>query len=153
MMQPRRRWQPSRTGRRCADLSRIGLVSLVVRDYEEAITYYRDVLGFRLIEDTPLEKGKRWVVVAPDDGAGTGLLLARTANDAQKIRIGNQSGGRVFMFLYTDDVARDYPPMKAAGVTFLEEPRQERYGRVAVFSDLYGNRRDLIDPAMGRPGS
>jgi hypothetical protein len=100
-----------------------------------------------LVEDTPLGGGKRWVLVAPDGGrGGTGLLLARATTEAQKARVGDQTGGRVALFLHTDDVRRDHAAMRASGVRFLEEPRRERYGMVAVFEDLYGNRWDLLQP-------
>jgi catechol 2,3-dioxygenase-like lactoylglutathione lyase family enzyme len=122
---------------------RIGLVALVVRDYDEAIAWYTRLPGFALIEDTPLAPGKRWVVVGP--GQGTALLLARAADARQASRVGDQSGGRVFLFLETGDFARDHAAMRAAGVRFVEAPRHEAYGTVAVFEDLYGNRWDLIE--------
>lgn len=121
-------------------------VAIVVRDYDEAIAFYRDVLGFRLIEDTRLDEKKRWVVVAPPAGE-TRLLLARAANEEQVSRIGNQTGGRVFLFLHTDDFHRDHRAWSARGVEFMGEPRVEPYGTVAVFRDLYGNLWDLIEPA------
>jgi catechol 2,3-dioxygenase-like lactoylglutathione lyase family enzyme len=120
-------------------------VAIVVRDYDEAIAWYTHALGFELREDSPRGPGKRWVVVAPRGGTGCSLLLARAANDAQASRIGNQTGGRVFLFLHTDDFRRDHAAMLAAGVHFIEEPRSESYGLVAVFEDLYGNRWDLIE--------
>jgi catechol 2,3-dioxygenase-like lactoylglutathione lyase family enzyme len=123
---------------------RIALVSLVVRDYDEAIAFYVGKLGFDLIEDSRQGAGKRWVVVAPQ-GEGAHLLLARAADDAQAARIGDQTGGRVFLFLTTDDFARDHAAMIAGGVRFLEAPRAEAYGTVAVFEDLYGNKWDLIE--------
>ena len=126
---------------------RVALVTLVVADYDAAIAWYTGVLGFRLLEDTPLGAGKRWVVVAPQDGASTALLLALAADDAQAARIGDQTGGRVAFFLHTDDFARDHAAMQARGVDFLEAPRREAYGTVAVFADLYGNRWDLLEPA------
>lgn len=122
---------------------RIGLVTLVVRDYDEAIAFYTGPLGFELREDTALGGGKRWVVVAPP-GARTGLLLARADGPEQEARAGDQTGGRVGFFLHTDDFARDHERMLAAGVRFEEPPRHEPYGRVAVFRDLYGNRWDLV---------
>ncbi|MDH6697865.1 VOC family protein [Streptomyces griseoviridis] len=129
-------------------MSRIALVTLVVDDYDEAIRFYVDALGFRLVEDAPRPDGTRWVVVAPGpDGTGTGMLLARAKNEAQRGRIGDQTGGRVGFFLHTEDFARDHARMLAAGVRFLEEPRHEPYGSVAVFQDLYGNRWDLLEPA------
>ncbi|MFJ7297236.1 VOC family protein [Streptomyces collinus] len=129
-------------------MRRIALVTLVVDDYDEAIRFYADALGFRLVEDAPRPDGSRWVVVEPDArGTGTGLLLARAKGDGQAARVGDQAGGRVGFFLHTDDFARDHARMTAAGVTFLEDPRHEPYGTVAVFQDLYGNRWDLLQPA------
>lgn len=124
---------------------RIATVSLIVRDYDEAIAYYRDRLGFALIEDIPLGNGKRWVTVSPA-GSGARLLLARAEGAAQWARIGDQTAGRVGFFLETDDFARDHAAMLGAGVRFLEAPRHESYGIVAVFADLYGNKWDLIEP-------
>lgn len=124
---------------------RIGAIALVVRDYDEAIAYYTRVLGFDLIEDTLLEGGKRWVLVAPAGGRGTALLLARAVGEAQTACVGDQTGGRVFLFLHTDDFRRDYHTMRERGVRFVEEPRHESYGTVAVFVDLYGNRWDLLE--------
>ena len=126
-----------------ADQRSLGLVTLVVRDYDEAISFFTGALGFALLEDTPLGNGKRWVRVAPA-GAGWALLLARAATPEQEAAVGNQTGGRVFLFLATDDFLRDYERMKAAGVRFTEEPRAEAYGTVAVFLDLYGNKWDLV---------
>jgi catechol 2,3-dioxygenase-like lactoylglutathione lyase family enzyme len=125
---------------------RIGYVSLLVRDYDEAIAYYTGVLGFRLVEDTPLAPGKRWVLVAPPSATdgGTCLLLARAKNASEWAAVGQQAGGRVFLFLHTDDFHRDYAAFRARGVTFLEAPRSEPYGTVAVFQDGYGNRWDLL---------
>ncbi|MDT0440111.1 MULTISPECIES: VOC family protein [Streptomyces] len=129
-------------------MSRIALVTLVVDDYDEAIRFYVGALGFRLVEDAPRPDGSRWVVVAPgQDATGTGLLLARAKDERQRARIGDQTGGRVGLFLHTEDFAGDHARMLAAGVTFLEEPRHEPYGSVAVFQDLYGNRWDLLQPA------
>ncbi|MCG5217633.1 VOC family protein [Streptosporangium sp. KLBMP 9127] len=127
-------------------MAHLGLVSLVVRDYDEAIAFYVDVVGFELVEDLQLDDGKRWVVLRPRGARETALLLARAVNAGQDARVGDQTGGRVGMFLYTDDFDRDYGRMKAAGVTFEEEPRHESYGIVAVFRDLYGNRWDLLQP-------
>lgn len=121
----------------------IGAVALVVRDYDEAIAFFTGCLGFTLVEDTPLGDGKRWVVVGPP-GGGTTLLLARAATPEQAARVGDQTGGRVFLFLRTDDFWRDYHEMRLRGVRFTEEPREEPYGTVAVFLDLYGNRWDLV---------
>ncbi|MFB7374699.1 VOC family protein [Streptomyces sp. NPDC056222] len=129
-------------------MSSIALVTLVVRDYDEAIAFYTDALGFDLVEDTDRGDGSRWVVVRPAGGpAGTGLLLARAKGPAQESAVGAQTGGRVGFFLHTDDFARDHARMTAAGVRFLEAPRHEPYGSVAVFEDLYGNRWDLLQPA------
>ncbi len=122
----------------------IALVSLMVRDYDEAIAYYTSALGFALIEDTPREGGKRWVVVAPRGGRGASLLLARAATENQKQSVGNQTGGRVFLFLDTDDFWRDYQAMLSRGVNFVEAPREESYGTVVVFEDLYGNKWDVV---------
>lgn len=129
-------------------MSHIALVTLVVRDYDEAISFYADALGFELLEDTDRGDGSRWVVVRPRGaGEGTGLLLARAKGDDQGSRVGAQTGGRVGFFLHTEDFAADHARMQAAGVHFLEEPRHEPYGSVAVFEDLYGNRWDLLQPA------
>ncbi len=122
----------------------IGHVALVVRDYDEAIEFFTQKLRFRLIEDIAQE-GKRWVLVAPPNSVGTSLLLAQASTPEQESRIGNQTGGRVFLFLHTDDFARDYAEMKERGVNFLEAPREEAYGTVAVFEDLYGNKWDLLE--------
>lgn len=122
----------------------IGYVALVVREYDEAIAFFTDKLGFALVEDTPLEPGKRWVLVRPQNSQATSLLLARAADQEQATRIGNQTGGRVFLFLHTDDFWRDYRAMIAKGVKFIREPREESYGTVAVFEDLYGNKWDLL---------
>jgi len=127
----------------------IGAVTLVVRDYDEAIAFYTKKLGFELRADTELGGGKRWVLVAPRGGqtsASSGaLLLAQAANAAQRRAIGKQAGGRVFLFLHTDNFRRDHAAFVRRGVTFLEKPRHEAYGSVAVFQDLYGNRWDLIE--------
>jgi catechol 2,3-dioxygenase-like lactoylglutathione lyase family enzyme len=124
---------------------KIAHLTLLVRDYDEAIAYYTGVLGFHLIEDTPLGAGKRWVLVSPPGGDGAALLLARATTPAQTERIGSQTGGRVFLFLHTDDFQRDYQALRARGVSFEGEPRQEPYGQVVVFADLYGNRWDLVE--------
>ena len=129
----------------------IGQIAIVVRDYDEAIGFYVDVLGFCLVEDSPIrEQDKRWVVVAPPGPNSARLLLARAVGDAQLSRIGDQTGGRVFLFLHTDDFWRDYHSYKARGVVFVREPREESYGTVAVFKDLYGNLWDLLQPASAR---
>jgi len=124
----------------------LALVSILVPDYDAAIAWYRDVLGFDLVEDTPLEPGKRWVALAPPGATEGRLLLAQARGDEQIRAIGNQSGGRVFLFLHTDDFQRDHAAMLARGVHFLEEPRHESYGTVAVFEDLCGNKWDLLEP-------
>ncbi len=125
--------------------ARIAMVSLVVRDYDEALAFYTGALGFTVVEDSPLPGGKRWVVVAPPGGDGASLLLARAATPEQLERVGDQAGGRVFLFLQADDFWPDFLAMKARGVGFLEEPRREPYGWVVVFADLYGNRWDLLE--------
>lgn len=124
----------------------IAAISLLVRDYDEAIAYYTQKLGFVLLEDTPLGDGKRWVRIAPRDAAETSLLLARAANERQLAQVGDQMGGRVGYFLHTDDFRRDHAAMSAQGVKFVEAPRHEPYGTVVVFEDLYGNRWDMIEP-------
>ena len=123
---------------------KLGYIALVVRDYDEAIAFYTSKLGFQLAEDTDLGDGKRWVRVRPPGSTGTDLLLARAANPEQASRIGNQTGGRVFLFLHTDDFWRDYREFAARGVTFVRPPSEESYGTVAVFEDLYGNKWDLL---------
>jgi catechol 2,3-dioxygenase-like lactoylglutathione lyase family enzyme len=126
---------------------RLALVTVVVRDYDEAIAFYTNTLGFELIEDTFLQgEGKRWVVVAPPGGYGARLLLARAVGDLQESRIGDQTGGRVGFFLYTDDFWRDYARYRENGIVFVREPKVEDYGTVAVFRDLYGNLWDLLEP-------
>jgi len=125
-------------------------VTVVVRDYDEAIAHYTQALGFTLVEDDPRENGKRWVVVVPN-GGGCALLLARAATPEQERAVGNQTGGRVFLFLHSDDFWRDYQAMKERGVAFVEAPRSEPYGTVVVFSDLYGNKWDLVQPNAPRP--
>jgi catechol 2,3-dioxygenase-like lactoylglutathione lyase family enzyme len=125
-------------------------IALLVRDYDEAIAFYTQKLRFTLVEDTEQpEQAKRWVVVAPPGGSGTTLLLARAATPEQEAFIGNQAGGRVFLFLCTDNFWRDYRAMLAAGITFVREPKQAEYGTVAVFEDLYGNRWDLVEFTPG----
>jgi catechol 2,3-dioxygenase-like lactoylglutathione lyase family enzyme len=125
-------------------------VALVVRDYDEAIAYYTKTLGFTLVEDTyQPEQDKRWVVVAPPESKGTSLLLARASTPEQQACVGNQTGGRVFLFLNTDDFWRDHARLVSLGVTFVREPRDEPYGTVAVFKDLYGNLWDLLQLKTG----
>ena len=125
---------------------RLAIVTLLVRDYDEAIVWYTRALDFVVVEDTPLGDGKRWVVLAPADGAGAQLLLARAVGPEQTARIGDQTGGRVAFFLETNDFTARHTAMLAAGVVFAEAPRREPYGTVAVFRDLYGNLWDLIEP-------
>jgi len=123
----------------------IGAISLLVHDYDEAISFYVDKLGFYLLEDTDMCNGKRWVRVATHDLAETCVLLAKATSPEQLSRVGNQTGGRVFLFLHTNNFQRDYEAMMSKGVRFLEEPRYESYGTVAVFEDLYGNKWDLLE--------
>ena len=121
-------------------------IALVVRDYDEAIAWFTGKLGFTLIEDSyQPEQDKRWVLVAPPGGTGTSLLLARAATPEQEARIGNQAGGRVFLFLQTDDFDRDFAAYTEAGITFIRPPAVQPYGKVAVFLDLYGNKWDLVE--------
>jgi len=124
----------------------IASIALVVADYDEAIAFYRDCVGFDLLEDTDLGAGKRWVLMAPRGGSGARLLLAKADGPRQTAVIGDQAGGRVMLFLETDDFGADHGRMRASGVHFTEEPRREAYGMVAVFVDLYGNKWDLIEP-------
>ena len=125
----------------------IAHIALVVDDYDNAIRFYTEKLNFKLVEDTVLSETKRWVLVSPPgEGGGCTLLLAKAANEEQHSRVGNQTGGRVFLFLNTDDFWRDYENLKARGVTIIREPSEESYGTVAVFADLYGNLWDLIEP-------
>jgi catechol 2,3-dioxygenase-like lactoylglutathione lyase family enzyme len=126
----------------------LALVAIVVPDYDEAIAFYVGVLGFTLVDDSfqPLQN-KRWVVVSPPGASESRLLLARATNDEQRSRIGNQTGGRVFLFLYTDDFDRDHAAYRAKGVVFVREPSVEPYGKVAVFRDPFGNLWDLVQPA------
>jgi len=125
----------------------IGQVALVVREYDGALNFYVGTLGFTLVEDTYiLAQDKRWVVVAPPGASESRLLLARASGEEQASRIGNQTGGRVFLFLYTDDFWRDFHAYKAKGIVFVREPKEESYGTVAVFQDLYGNLWDLLQP-------
>lgn len=131
----------------CAGMKQsIATIALVVADYDEAIAFYRDAVGFTLVEDTRLAPDKRWVVLAPPGGDGARLLLAKADGPDQRAVIGKQAGGRVMLFLQTDDFDRDYARMQSNGVRFLEAPRREAYGTVAVFVDLYGNKWDLIEP-------
>ena len=125
----------------------LAAVALVVPDYDEAIAFYVGKLGFELVEDTRLSDEKRWVLVAPPGGNGCRLLLAKAASERQRAAIGNQSGGRVFLFLHTDEFARDYDRLVAAGVTFVRTPSQASFGTAAVFEDPFGNLWDLVQPA------
>jgi len=125
----------------------IGQMTIVVREYDEAINFYVKTLGFTLVEDTVIpEQNKRWVIVAPPGATESRLLLARAVGEGQSSRIGNQTGGRVFLFLFTDDFWRDFQSYKAKGVVFVREPKDETYGTVAVFRDIYGNLWDLLQP-------
>ncbi len=124
----------------------IAHIALLVRDYDEAIRYYVDVLRFQLLEDTVMSETKRWVIVSPSDHQGCNLLLAKATNTEQLSRVGNQTGGRVFLFLHTDDFQSDYDHLIANDVEFIRGPVDEPYGRVGVFKDLYGNLWDLIEP-------
>jgi len=124
----------------------LAMVAIVVKDYDGAIGYFTKVLNFTLVEDTMLTESKRWVIVSPPGSSGCNLLLAKAANEEQESRIGNQTGGRVFLFLYTDDFWRDYKHLHGKGVEFVREPSNETYGTVSVFKDLYGNLWDLIEP-------
>jgi catechol 2,3-dioxygenase-like lactoylglutathione lyase family enzyme len=128
---------------------RLAAIALLVPEYDEALAYYTGVLGFSCEQDTDMGGGKRFVVVAPPGGGGAALVLARAATPEQKSRIGNQTGGRVFLFLHTDDFARDFSAFRARGVQFQEAPREEFYGTVAVFRDAFGNLWDLIQPRTG----
>lgn len=123
---------------------KIGYIALVVRGYDEAIAWYTNKLQFELVEDTKISETKRWVLVAPKGGQSPHVLLAKAASPEQETRIGNQTGGRVFLFLHTDDFARDYESLRARGVQFVRGPSEETYGKVAVFEDLYGNKWDLL---------
>lgn len=124
----------------------IAHIALIVDDYDEAIQFYTKKLHFILKEDTVLSETKRWVIITPPGSGGCSLLLAKAANDDQKTRVGNQTGGRVFLFLHTDDLKRDYKNMKERGISFVREPATEEWGTVAVFKDIYGNLWDLIEP-------
>lgn len=125
---------------------RIAHITLLVKNYDEAIKFYTEKLNFKLIEDTKLTENKRWVLVSPQGEKGSCLLLAKADTESQRASIGNQTGGRVFLFLFTDNLARDYNMMLEKNITFLRPPKEEVYGTVAVFEDLYGNLWDLIEP-------
>ena len=124
----------------------LAMITLLVKEYDEAITFFTSQLGFELLEDTALDEKKRWVVVKPKGKAQAAILLAKADSPEQEKAIGNQSGGRIFLFLYTDNFWRDYSWMRQNGIVFNEEPRTESYGTVAVFKDLYGNLWDLLEP-------
>ena len=128
----------------------IAHIALVVSDYDEAIQFYTEKLGFELIEDTKLSNTKRWVIVAPKGSNGCSLLLAKAATEEQTSRVGNQTGGRVFLFMHTDNLQRDYDALQNKGVTFVRTPATEAWGTVAVFKDLYGNLWDLIEPSKAK---
>ena len=131
-------------------MKKIVQITLVVDDYDEAVEFYTTKLKFVLVEDQVITPSKRWVVVAPENSGGCRLLLAKASNDHQRAAIGNQTGGRVFLFLHTDNFWRDYQSMLDAGVKFNESPREEDYGTVVVFEDLYGNKWDLVQPKKDR---
>lgn len=124
----------------------LAAIALVISDYDEAIQYYTQVLGFKLIEDTDLGEGKRWVVVTPSENSGSRILLAKAKNESEQAAVGNQTGGRVFLFLHTSDFDSYYARLTQHAVDFCESPRDEVYGKVVVFKDLYGNKWDLIEP-------
>lgn len=124
----------------------IAQIALVVKDYDEAISFYCNKLHFTLVEDTRLSETKRWVLISPPGSSGTKLLLAQAANEEQRSRVGNQTGGRVFLFLFTDDFDRDFKNLQKNDIQIVREPVVEAYGKVAVFADLYGNLWDLIQP-------
>ena len=126
-------------------MSHLGMITIVVDNYDEAIEYYTTALGFTLIEDTKMSETKRWVVIAPDTNSGAQLLIAEATTDEQRASIGNQTGGRVGFFLYTDDFDRNYARMQEHHVAFTEEPRHEVFGKVVVFADKYGNKWDFIE--------
>lgn len=130
---------------------KIATLSYLVLDYDEAIRWFTEKLGFAVVEDSRLSATKRWVVVAPKAGAGAALLFARAEGESQRARVGDQTGGRVFLFLETDDFDRDHAAMTARGVRFLEAPRGEPYGKVAVFEDLYGSKWDLVERRRPSP--
>jgi catechol 2,3-dioxygenase-like lactoylglutathione lyase family enzyme len=125
---------------------RLAHIAIVVKDYDEAIKYYTEKLHFTLVEDTSLSETKRWIIVAPKGEGSCSLLLAKAANEEQESRVGNQTGGRVFLFLHTDDFARDYKNLLEQGIKIVKQPAVEPHGTVAVFEDLYGNLWDLIEP-------
>lgn len=131
---------------------RIAHIALVVEDYDEALAFYTQKLGFQVLEDTQLSPEKRWVVVAPPGAKECSLLLAKAADDNQSKSVGNQAGGRVFLFLFTDDFWRDYKNLVNKGVNFVRPPVEQEYGTVAVFADLYGNLWDLLEPSEQNKG-
>ncbi|MDB4292686.1 VOC family protein [Maribacter sp.] len=131
---------------------KIAHIALVVRDYDEAIDFYTNKLNFGLLEDTDLGEGKRWVIVTPPGASECSLLLAKAASEKQLASVGNQTGGRVFLFLFTDDFWRDYHQMLERNIDFIRPPKKEKYGTVAVFKDLYGNQWDLLEPTKQNTG-
>ncbi len=131
---------------------RIAHITLVVKDYDQAIQFYTKKLDFELLEDTIIDELKRWVVLAPPGAKECGLLLAKAANEQQLASVGNQTGGRVFLFLFTDNFLRDYTNMLEKGINFIRPPKEEPYGMVAVFEDLYGNMWDLLEPNKNNKG-
>ena len=131
---------------------RIAHIALVVKDYDDAIEFYTKKLNFNLVEDTKLDEEKRWVIISPPGASECTLLLAKAANERQLESVGNQSGGRVFLFLFTDNFWRDYHGMLEKGIEFIREPKKESYGTVAVFEDLYGNLWDLLEPSNQNKG-
>ena len=126
-------------------MTSLGMMTILVDEYDRGIQYFTESLGFSLIEDTPLSDEKRWVVIAPDQNSGARILLAKASTPTQKAAIGNQTGGRVGIFLYTNDFDSDYSLMVSRGVDFVETPRREPYGKVVVFKDIYGNKLDFIE--------
>lgn len=132
--------------------NRIAHIALVVKDYDEAIQFYTQKLDFIVLEDTKIDEFKRWVVISPPGAKECCLLLAKAANEKQLASVGNQTGGRVFLFLFTDDFWRDYNKMLENGITFVRPPKKEPYGMVAVFEDLYGNMWDLLEPNENNKG-
>ncbi|UOY08234.1 VOC family protein [Muricauda sp. SCSIO 64092] len=132
---------------------KIAHIALVVNDYDEAIQFYTKKLNFKLVEDTKLSEEKRWVVIAPPGARESSLVLAKADTEKQSLSIGNQTGGRVFLFLFTDDFQRDYTAMLEKGVKFVRKPKKEPYGTVAVFEDLYGNLWDLLEPSDSTHGN
>lgn len=140
------------SNKRLSMYNRIAHIALVVKDYDEAIQFYTQKLDFIVLEDTKIDEFKRWVVISPPGAKECCLLLAKAANEKQLASVGNQTGGRVFLFLFTDDFWRDYNKMLENGITFVRPPKKEPYGMVAVFEDLYGNMWDLLEPNENNKG-